>query len=323
MAAGPLHEGFAGGAPVAVGDEDFFHEGGQFVGADAAEDLAGDALLVVHAATEHEMVTLAAVGELRAHAADIAAVVLGAGIRAAGEVDVDGEVKAGVALAKVGHECAGVALGVGGGVLAAFVSRAGDDAAGGSVRLGEEAEALHGPHERGGVGVGHVRDDEALPHGEAQRALAVVVGEVGDPAHLLRVHAADGHTDPDVVQAGLGLLVDAEVAVLDDRVARLGAVARRVDQREGEFLLGLLEEAREAAPFFEQVLEAGLLAVGAVAVLAEDADHGGGDRDEFGRLEQHAGVAGEILVAADAADLAAEVDAGRDWGLGFGIWGLG
>ncbi len=47
-----MGEGFAGVPAVAVGEEDFFDERGQFVGADAAEDFAGDALFVIHAAAE-------------------------------------------------------------------------------------------------------------------------------------------------------------------------------------------------------------------------------------------------------------------------------
>ena len=31
MAAGPLHEGFAGGGAGAISDQDLFHEGGEFV----------------------------------------------------------------------------------------------------------------------------------------------------------------------------------------------------------------------------------------------------------------------------------------------------
>jgi len=48
-----------------------------------------DALLVVHAAAEHDMVTLGAVGELGRDETEVAAVVLGAGMRTAGEVDVE------------------------------------------------------------------------------------------------------------------------------------------------------------------------------------------------------------------------------------------
>ncbi len=61
-------------------------------------------LFVVHAAAEHEVVAFASVGEFRADATDVAAVVLRAGVRAAGEVDVDRQVEAGIALAQVCHE---------------------------------------------------------------------------------------------------------------------------------------------------------------------------------------------------------------------------
>ena len=62
------------------------------------------------------------------HHADVADVVLGAGVRAAGEVDVDRLVE--VRLAKVIAEFDRVALGVGGGEFAVGIARAGDEAAG-------------------------------------------------------------------------------------------------------------------------------------------------------------------------------------------------
>ena len=129
-AAGPGDEGFTALFLGFVGGQDFCGEGVEFGGADAAEEFAGNALLVVQAAAEDEVVAVGAVEEFGADEAEIAAVVLRAGVGAAGEVDVHGRSEGGV-LAEVLQEREGVGLGVGGGELAAAAAGAGDDAAGG------------------------------------------------------------------------------------------------------------------------------------------------------------------------------------------------
>ena len=98
---------------------------------------------------------------------------------------------------------------------------------------------------------------------------------------------------------------------LDFGVGGFAGFEREMAQGEGHFLRGFLEDFRDA-PVIDEILEAGLLAVGAVAVFDEDADQGGGDGDGFGGCEQHAAIGGELLVAGDAAELHAEIDAGLD-----------
>ena len=83
------------------------------------------------------------------------------------------------------------------------------------------------------------------------------------------------------------------------------------NEREGEALLSLGEKLLHA-PAVDEVFEAGLLAVGAIAVLGEDANHGGGDGDGLIGAEQNAAVGGKLLVAGDAAEQDAKVDAGGD-----------
>ncbi len=66
------------------------------------------------------------------------------------------------------------------------------------------------------------------------------------------------------------------------------------------------------APGVQHIFQPGLFAVGAVAVFDEDPHDGGGDGDALVGRQQNAAIAGEILVAGDAAELHAEVDARRD-----------
>ena len=106
----------------------------------------------------------------------------------------------------------GVALGVGGGEPAAGVAGAGDEAGADRARLGGEAERLDG-----GLGdaracrVGHAGDQQVLPDGEADIAVAHLLRDGGEPAHLRRRELADRQHHADPVQAILLLLVDADM----------------------------------------------------------------------------------------------------------------
>ena len=81
------------------------------------------------------------------------------------------------------------------------------------------------------------------------------------------------------------------------------------------FAAELLLDQREIfveAHGVEHVFHPRLVAVGAVAVVDEDADDGVGHLGGVGGLDDDAGVAGEILVSGDAAEREAEPDAGLD-----------
>ena len=93
-----------------------------------------------------------------------------------------------------------------------------------------------------------------------------------------------------------------------------GRGATRLGGNAGELPAELLLDQREEfveAHGVEHVFHPRLVAVGAVAVLDEDAHDGVGDLGRVRGLHDHAGVAGEILVAGDAAEREAEPDAGR------------
>ena len=97
-----------------------------------------------------------------------------------------------------------------------------------------------------------------------------------------------------------------------------GALERRT-RRDGarhgavEFAAELFLQQSEKfldAHGVEHVFQARLGAVGAVAVIDEDAHHRVGHHASIFRLHQHAGVAGKVAMAGDAAEAELEPDAG-------------
>ena len=86
---------------------------------------------------------------------------------------------------------------------------------------------------------------------------------------------------------------------------------RDAHQFPAELVLHRGQEFFES-PGVEHVFEARLGAIGAVAVVDENPHHGIRHPGRVGRLDDDAGVAGEILMAGDAAQHEAEPDAGLD-----------
>src|SRR5438874_140676 len=117
LAARPVDECFAGFLAILEDAEGFFHQRGDFARVHAFEDLAGDALLVAHPAAHHDVVGLGAIGKLHADESDVTAVMLRAGMRAAGEVEIHGlaEIDPPVQVLRQRH---GVRFGITGGIFA-------------------------------------------------------------------------------------------------------------------------------------------------------------------------------------------------------------
>ena len=65
----------------------------------------------------------------------------------------------------------------------------------------------------------------------------------------------------------------------------LAGFERNMPEREGE-LFGCFFEKFGGAPLIDEVFEASLLAIGAVAVFDEDTEDGGGDGDGLGFGEE-------------------------------------
>ena len=115
---------------------------------------------------------------------------------------------------------------------------------------------------------GDIGDEQVLPDGKPKGPAAVVVGDVGQPcASAPRSYAlpATARRHNATTPAPR---VKPQVAVLRNRRPRLALAERESGQREGQLLRGLFDVAIQS-PAVEDILEACLGAVGAVAVLDE------------------------------------------------------
>jgi len=225
---------------------------------------------------------------------------LGAGVVAAGDVEVDGLVEDGEVCVEVVGEGDGVGFGVGGREAAAAVAGAGDGSAENGACGDVEVSFGEGLFCSFEVLRGDVGDEQVLPDGEAELARAEAVGDVGEGAHLGDRQAADRDGDADVVQAGLRLGMDADVPGAVDVAAWFALGCIDADEGEGEELFGLGDESFDAPT------------VGAVTVLGEDADHGCGDGDGLLGEQEESAVGGELAMAGDPGEQDAEVDSVRD-----------
>ena len=95
------------------------------------------------------------------------------------------------------------------------------------------------------------------------------------------------------------------------RVPRLYMARIEARQLPAELLLDGIEEFVEA-PIVEHVFQPCLGAVGAVAAIDKHLTDRVGDFDRVARLQDDSGIPGEILVAGNAAEREAIIDAGRD-----------
>ena len=202
-----------------------------------------------------------------------------------------------------------VALGVARREFAAGVAGAGDEARAKVRGLGGQADlrqrrAHARPRRRGDVG-----DDQALPHGEPDRSAAEAARDVGDAAHLRAGHASQRQRHAAVDPSGL-----ASARWKPTCASRLSggrgshSARRQARQRRGQPLLDRGEK-RLVPHAVEHVLQPRALAVGAVALVDEDAHDRQRDRHALLRQDRHAEIAGEIAVPGNAADRDAKIDA--------------
>ena len=142
--------------------------------------------------------------------ADIADVMLRAGMVAPGEMDVEGRLDLDPALAPVA-DLGGMTLGVRGGEFAPLIAGAGDQAGADVGSLDGEAQLL----DRGGgqrdIVVAYAGDQQVLPDREADLAVAEIAGDGRKSAHLVAGQFAERQRDADPVQPVLLLLVRADM----------------------------------------------------------------------------------------------------------------
>src|SRR3989442_8115791 len=153
---------FGRSAPFEVGAQEPLDCGGCFIRRDIAQYFAPEPARVAEAAASEQVITLdfGIVGrDLGREQADIADMVLRAGIRAAGEMNVERRVDLEARIEMVGDR-EGVALGVARRELATGVASAGDDSGANRGDLGAQADRRQGLGRGGAIGYGDVRHDQ-------------------------------------------------------------------------------------------------------------------------------------------------------------------
>ena len=208
-------------------------------------------------------------------------------------------------------ESESVTFGVGLRKLAVGVARAGDQSAANVRFLRVKADLAQSFARSLDIGIWDIRNDEILPDGQPNFAGAVKVGDFGDAKHLFWSDLADRNGNADVIKATLFLRINADVSVAASRQRssigwserRSGTALQRVTEQFFSFSQILFQR-----PGFEQMLEARLLAVRAIAVGNENAHERNDDFVQLCRFDEDAEVAGKCLVAGRAAESDAEED---------------
>src|SRR3954468_9561287 len=140
------------------------------------------------AAAGKQMIYLDAVaalpgGHLRRDQADVADKMLRAGVMAAGEMDVERRIDLDARLAPFADR-GGVALGVGSGELAAGIAGAGDQPGTNWRSLHDQPDRLDGRDGERDILLAHARYQQVLPDRQPEFAIAKILRDVGEPAHL-------------------------------------------------------------------------------------------------------------------------------------------
>ena len=256
-----------------------------------------------------------AASTLVAEQADVADVVLGAGVRAAGEVDVDRLIERDARLEVVGESAA----------RASWCSAAANLQPALPVQATRPPRMLRSrsmPRPSASIAALPTADVARRrcrrSAGSARRSAGSCRCRSARRSRRGRASARDGHPadrqhDADVVQARLLLRMDADVAVLVGRRPRL-ALARS-GTRAGawpQLLLDLGDERRRSpmrsSTYFSRAFLRSVRSPCSMKTRTMAAATG----DALVGRQQDARVAGEILVAGDAAELQAEIDAGSD-----------
>ncbi len=179
------------------------------------------------------------------------------------------------------------------------------------VRAGGQAECLDSRLRRLHVFRIHARDDQVLPDGEPNIAVAEVARDLREPSHLFGCHLADWKDDADPIAVGLLLRMHADMSGAIERRARRERVAGNAVELAAELLLDQRQHLVETQSV-DDVFESCLGAVGTVAMIDEYAHDGVGHLGGVGGLDHHAGLAREVLVPGNAADDQPKPHAGCD-----------
>jgi hypothetical protein len=180
MSASELLEWFTPFAVLQVGSQHPFEQAGKFLGADRRKNLAADSLLLPKTPSDEHVIcldTLSGQSGFRAQTADVAHVMLSAGVRTTGKMNVHRLVKLD-SLLQPFRQGKSMAFGVGLRVLAILVSGTSYNAAA-HVRLSRpQTDPLEAAFQCGNIGIGHVGNDEVLPHSQSYLSATVVISKL-------------------------------------------------------------------------------------------------------------------------------------------------
>src|SRR5215469_9656496 len=222
----------------------------RILGFDIAVDFRRDRRVRAETATDVNVVALdrvAVFGDLHlaGEQADVADVMLGAGVVASGEMDVDRIVERDAAFAPA-RDLLGVPLGVGGGELATDIAGAGHESCANRVRTGGEAERFDARLRRLHALRAHARDDQVLPDREPNVAVAEVACDLREPSYLFGGHLADREDDADPISVGLLLRMHADMGGAVERRSGRERIAGNAIELAAEFFLDQSQHFVEA-----------------------------------------------------------------------------
>ncbi len=232
---------------------------------------------MVRASANHHLIPFFA-ADLHAHQSEVADVVLGAGVIATGDVEIDWPIEKREVRVEMMSEGDGVGLGIRGSEATALIAGTCDCAAKDGTCFVVETSGVEGCLCCFELLCRDIRNEKVLPDGEADFSAAESIGNVRDGTHLFYWKAPDRNDHADVMEAVLNLGVDSDMACTIDGSTRFALGGGDVNEREGEEFLSLREELRNA-PVVDEILQAGLFAIRSVPMLPEDADHRCCDRD--------------------------------------------
>ena len=276
MARAERPEAFIGPALREVRPEQALHRGRHLGGGDTVADGPRDRLVPPDGPPHAEVVGVdegSVDASLLPLDPDVGDPVLPTAVRAAGDVELDVLVEAGEAVLQLVDQPGGEALGLGQGQLAELRARAGHGAPPEGGSLQGKACRFEGPRHRGGLGPGHVGDQQVLHDGCSDLARPVTVGEVRGRPELDRRGPAPEDRGAHVGGPGHLLRVDADVVPVDVVGRRLGHAGRKGEPKA--LLDRRLEPFRRPAVGQEEELQSRLLpALPEALLVAEQLGHG-------------------------------------------------
>jgi hypothetical protein len=144
-------------------------------------------------------------------------------------------------------------------------------------------------------------DQQILPDGETDIAVAEVLPDFREPPHLLDGDLADRNTTP-IQFSPACFCARTPMCAARSKLGRSFTASPGARMSFQPRFSSTAARNFSKPPGIEHVLQPRFVAVGAVAMLDEHAHHGVGDFRRILRLDDHAGVAREVAVAGDAAE---------------------